>query len=581
MNHVPLLLRLLLAMCLLFPVTRAGAYAPQSRFIQDPEEILPFLQESADFWLSAWDTRDAAFFSDVGRDGRPQGTAKAFLAQSRNAYAMSKAFMVTGDPDYLFHADWALRYQYDFGWDAVNGGWWGQAGPSGSVNTGIWYNDSRWSFWQHYMLLGPSALVEATADPFHADWLERGNAINDLELWDDRPGFEGYFNDAALDWSWKSGKGFTPTVDAVTTNALTNYLLTRDPARLDRLVALGENIAYMITGDHGHIVSFPSEFDSEWQVLADSGSTSTGHHIKTAWCLARVFLMEPDPRYRELGARLLDEIWTFEGTNGLDPWDRENGIMRGNIDVFDGTVGGTADWWTVEQAVTGGLMNWYVSRKPEYLRMADEALSFFMEHYYDHENGEVFSVISNTGDLQNATKGNMFKAGYHSVELFYLVYLYGNLYYHNRPVTLHYRFDTADTERVVHLWPLAMEDDRLVIRSVLRDGEPYENVDTRQRDLVLPAGEEGLFSVTFESRYSTNPPAHFDDAWWRDWFGWYYHDREAWPWVYLNGAGWCYAFGNRKDQSGWFYLLAENRFFYTNGERFPLVYREGSGWDSL
>ncbi|NBD37024.1 MAG: hypothetical protein GVY10_00440 [Verrucomicrobia bacterium] len=357
------------------PTTTHG-YTPESPYLQEPADILPFLEESTAFWLAAWDANDAAFYSDVSADGSPRGSAKAFLAQTRNAYAMSKAFMVTGEADYLGYADGALRYMYDFGWDEQNGGWWGQANSNGTINTGIWYNNDRWSFWQHYMLLGPSALVEATADGFHADWLAQGNAINDEELWDDRPGYEGYFSNAALDWSWKSGKGFTPTVDAVTTSALTNYLMTRDPLRLERLRDLGDNIVYMVEGDHGHVVSFPSDYDNDWQVNANSTNTSIGHHIKTAWCLARVFLMEPDPVYRDAAEKLMDEAWNHEGPDGLGIWDKENGIMRGTVNIFDGKVSGVADWWSVEQAVTGGLMNWYVSRKPEYLQMADEASVF-------------------------------------------------------------------------------------------------------------------------------------------------------------------------------------------------------------
>jgi len=553
-----------------------------SEFLQEPEKIFPFLEESADFWLAAWDDEDEGFFSEVNRSGSPLNANKAFLAQSRNAYAMAKAFMITGDESYLTFADGALRFLYDKGWDEENGGWWGQASPNGEVFTGIWYNSDRWSFWQHYMLLGTSALIEATQDPFHEEWLEKGNAINDEELWDDRPGREGYFVRASLDWNTKTGKGFTPTVDAITTNALTNYLMTRDPMRRERLVALGDNIAEdMVLADHGQVVSFPSDYDANWNVDFSSEETSIGHHLKTAWSLARVFLMEPEPVYRETGRLLMDEIWSFDGTNGINPWDHENGIMKMRLNVFTGSVSGNADWWTVEQAVTGGLMNWYLTHDPNYMRMADEAMSFFMENFYDEEFGEVFSVVSNTGVLTNATKGNMFKAGYHSVELFYLLYLYGNLYYHNRPVTLHYRFEAEEEDRSIHLWPLAIEDERLVIESVEKDGTDYGNFTRRGRNLEVPAGESGIYAVTFASRYATNPPAHFHADWWEDWFGWYYHDRTTYPWVFLPNTGWCYLFPEGKTRSGWLFDVERNRYFFTSREAWPFVYSPEEGWTNL
>lgn len=570
-----------LSVALLCGQTAWSEEALTSAHLAAPESILPYLQESADFWKTAWDPIDLAFFSDVSLTGRPSSQNKAFLAQSRNAYAFSKAFAVTGDTDYLTYADGALRYLYDFGWDASNGGWWAQAESNGSINTSRWYNDSRWSFWQHYMLLGPSAYIESTGDSYHSEWLALGNEVNDLQLWDDRPGFEGYYSDAALNWSWKSGKGFTPTVDAITTSALTNYLMSREPLRRERLTALGDNILYMLNGDHGHIVSFPSSFNNDWEVNAGSRETSIGHHIKTAWCLARVFLIEPDPAYRLGAEQLLDQAWSHEDRNGLSPWDHDNNIMRGNIDVFDGTVGGATDWWTVEQGFTGGIMNWYVSRKPEYLQMADQSLQFFMEHYYDYDNGEVFSQVASNGTVTDRKKGDMFKAGYHSVELFYLVYLYGNLYYHNKPVTLYYNFAPEDESRAISLWPIAYEDDRLMISSVQLNGGSYGNYDGATRTLSIPSGVGGVFKVTFESRYSTNPPAHFDQDWWGDWFGWYYHDKAAWPWVYHSTLGWSYAFDDQKTRSGWFYNAEGDYYYYTTADWYPAIYREESGWQAI
>lgn len=561
--------------CLCAPL---AAYTPKSEFLQQPEKILPFLSESTDFWKAAWDEKDGAFFSEVNLDGTPRSQLKAFLSQSRNAYAFSKAFMVTGDRDYLEYADGALRFMYQHGWDAANGGWWGQMELNGSINTGRWYNNSRWSFWQHYMLLGPTALYEANGDPFHKDWIDRGNAVNDEKMWDNRPGLEGYFADSSLNWSSRNDKGFTPTVDAVTTSALTNFLMEREPLRLERLQVLGDNILYMIEGDHGHVVSFPSSYNNDWVVRASARETSIGHHIKTAWCLARIYLMDPDPAYRLVAEKLLDQIWSFEGSNGLYPWDHDNGIMRGRIDVFNGAVGGSTDWWTVEQGVTGALIAWYVSRKPEYLQMADEALSFFMEHYYDYENGEVFKSVTNTGFVVDRLKGDMFKAGYHSVELFYLVYLYGNLYYKNQPVTLNYHLDGGEAGREVQLWPLAYEDDRLLISSVLRDGQPYANWEAGSRTLQVAAGGASPYSVTFESRFATNPPGQFDRGWWLDWIGWYFHDNRSYPWVYHAELGWLYLIDNAKNRTAWAFRASTGDYYFISGTHYPKVYHSGYGW---
>jgi hypothetical protein len=178
-------------------------------------------------------------------------------------------------------------------------------------------------------------------------------------------------------------------------------------------------------------------------------------------------------------------------------------------------------------------------------------------------------------------KGDMFKAGYHSVELFYLVYLYGNLYYHNQPVTLYYNFEPDDSDRTISLWPVAIEDERLLISAVQLDGADYANFDPSTRELTIPAGTGGVFAVTFESRYSTNPPAHYDDNWWGDWFGWYYHNKESWPWVYHASMGWSYAFDDAKSRKGWFYNVEGGFYFYTTEGLYPHVYQENAGWRKL
>jgi mannose/cellobiose epimerase-like protein (N-acyl-D-glucosamine 2-epimerase family) len=549
--------------------------------LRDPASNLPFLVECAEFWIPAWDSSQRAFFSNVGPTGQPTNADKAFLSQTRNAYAFSKAFMVTGDPDYLDYADGALRFMYARGWDTANSGWWGMANANGSINTGIWYNSTKWSFWQHYMLLGISALVEASGDPFHEGWLDIGNSINDNQLWDSRPGMGGYFNRANINWSNRREKGFTPTVDAITTSALTNYLMTRDPARLHRLVELGDNISdRMMNPAIGHVVSFPSSFNADWVVDRSGTTTSIGHHIKTAWCLARVFLMHPEPKYAAAARQLLDEIWYHEDAQGNRPWDHTHGIMRGDINVFTGAVGGASDWWTVEQGVTSGLMNWYVSRQPEYLEMADRSMRFFMDYYYDHTHGEVFTRVAVDGQVTDSNKGNMFKAGYHSTELFYLAYLYGNLYLHNKPVTLYYRYQVEPFARSVHLWPIAYEDDRLMISGVTRDGESYPHFESSARNLLLPPGEGGVFAVTFESRYTTNPPAHFDAGWWSDWFGMFYLQRDVYPWIYDPDHGWALIIGNSKDRAHWLYSASGGYFYHVAEAYHPFYYRADSGWHS-
>ncbi|MFW6336726.1 MAG: hypothetical protein ACOC3G_06330, partial [Phycisphaeraceae bacterium] len=140
----------------------------------------------------------------------------------------------------------------------------------------------------------------------------------------------------------------------------------------------------------------------------------------------------------------------------------------------------------------------------EFLRVADRTLHFFMNHYWDREHGEVFYLVGANGNILNANKGGPDKGGFHSIELFYSTYLYANLLYHRRPVSLHYRFAPADAERSVTLRPLAVPDSAIEITQVQRDGEAFDGYDAARNTLQLPAGVGGVFRVTFAPR-ETDP----------------------------------------------------------------------------
>lgn len=570
----------------LCPLALSAQYVPTSTALNDPATMIPIIQQSADFWLPAYDDVYGGFFSDVGIDGSPTSNWKVQLSQSRNAYGMVKAFMVTGDETYLDYAEGALQFMYDHGWDGVNGGWYSRSDREGSQGFLNWENPRKWFFWQHYMLLGIGVMIEATDGQLHKDWMQMGNEINDEELWDDTPGMEGYWGNANLDWSNKRDKGFGPTVDAVTTNALRNVLLTRERSRERRLDQVATNMTDYLSGSMdapGVVVSFPSEFNGDWEINQGADETSIGHMIKTGWCLGRAFLINPDPAYKAGLEKIFDQVWEYDQGGDDSIWNHDYGVPRGEINWKTGQITNEhGDWWTVEQAVVGGLVNWYISRKDSYLQMADEAIDFYVNNYIDETHGEVYSVVSATGQVLQSTKGNDFKAGYHAIELFYLTYVYGNLFLRNEPVELYYMFEERDEARTVELWPIAIEHERCVITAVELDDEPFMTFDGAERSITIPAGVSGKFKVTFENAYTFNAPAHVAGEWVQDWAGWVFMDAADYPWFYQWPAGWMYA-GTTVKNSGWFYALKDNLgWVFTNVELFPLAYVSATGtWVDL
>jgi mannobiose 2-epimerase len=466
---------------------------PRSAWLRDPDLVLPFVRRDADFWARSFDAERGGFYTMVARDGAPvKGQdLKTTLTQSRHAYGFARAYMLTGDRTYLAQARRALSFLREKGWDAEHGGFHTALDGAGrSLDAGGAYvnADQKWSFMQHYALLGIAAVYDAGRAPDDLALLTRARGVLDEKLWDPRPGVLGYFETAAYDWSKPEGKGFTPTVDGITTHGEAMFLVTRDPRYRARLLQLADAIvARLLPTARG--LGFAERFDGDWREQRE-GFFFVGHVLKAAWCLNRAYLVEPKPEYRAGAEALLRQ--SYQTT-----WDTEYGGPFTSGNWITGQVGGRQkNWWTLEQAITAGLTAYHLTGDPLYLRMADESADFFERHMVDAEYGEVYGETDAAGRIVlSQGKGDYWKAAYHSIETGWYVYLYGNLFLKHRPVTLHYALDPVAAARALPLDPMALPG--LRIERVLLDGKPWTAFDAAARTLTVPAGVGGEFEVTF------------------------------------------------------------------------------------
>lgn len=495
------------------PTLLFAQYQPESQYLQDPTAILPHLLESADFWKKSIDREDGGFYTEVNQDGTPElTTRKSFVQCSRHAYGFSRAFMVSGDEEYLEYANHALDFVYESGWDAVNKGWFFSSDKRGNIappyGSGWNPNLEKWSFQQHYDVLGIGAMAEATRNSKHTEWLNLAAQTNDELLWDSRPNYLGYYDNANIDWSNKRGKGFTPTVNAITTWALTKVLLDDKEVDRARMTALANNIidhfySHMLVAESE--IGFAEAFDANWNINTGNDGGSTGHVIKTAWCLARAYMLNPEPEYLEVAQYMIEDIMTNGG------YDYENGGLYSDYDWRTGVVDQNKNHWMMEQGLTSGLINYFLAENQAdrdlSLEMADGCMQFYMDHFIDEVNGECYSETSKNGMVTNADKSDPFKGGYHNIEMAYLMYVYGQLFLQESEVSLFYRFEESTEARNFKMTPLAIQDDWLRISAVELDGADYTNFGDSKRQLTIPAGTGGIFKITYdltESVVATN-----------------------------------------------------------------------------
>lgn len=502
-----------------------GQYVVTSKHITTPELNIEYVRANAEFWINhAYDIQYGGFFSNVDEYGNvttmtPQrkgfGSSpylrKSLITQSRHGYGFTRAFMMTGDEKYLTYARSALDFLSEYGWDTANEGWFAFAQADGTIDlTQNWSPDlnEKWSFQQHYALLGLVANYEATRDAGSEEFMLKGIRSLNSNMWDSRKGYEGYYGTAGVNWSNKKNKGFTATIDAITTNAELNYLITQQSEYKARLLELADLIVkYFIPQmDNPSVkVLYPEQYSTNWVAdLTASKTGNIGHFLKTAWCLGRAYLCDTTKlEYKDAAIKILNKAWTY--SNGdVTIWDHVNGGPFNEINIltgeWTGPKGKVKEYWVVEQGFMAPMVNYYITNDPVYLQMADESIHFFMEHMVDSVNGEIFYQLDPTGTVvKKGVKGDDYKSAYHSIEMGYYAYLYSKLYYLNQPAELYYRFEPAAYEQNISLTPIPMEEGVLKIESVMLDNVQFTAFDAFSRTLNIAPHQGGVFKVTFQA----------------------------------------------------------------------------------
>jgi mannose/cellobiose epimerase-like protein (N-acyl-D-glucosamine 2-epimerase family) len=479
-----------------------GQYIPTSQWFQEPELLIDYVEDCAAFWQGTADLTYDGYFMEIARDGSTYNpnASKSIVQHSRLAYGFVRAFMLTGNTEYLDHAEEALEFMQQNLWDEDYGGWFSTCSRTGTNP----YQGNKTAFDQHYALLGLTAMTEATLDPEWSELLMDGWDFNESALWDDQQGRMGYFHEVTRTGADGSNKSFNATVDAITTHVYNLYLMTGEQKYLDRLLGLQANILdYMVGNMDEQAIGFPEHFNTFWDIDEGQRGSLMGHVLKTGWCLARIYRLQPDPEVisgaEKLIKDVLDHGYDHQYGGPYKDFDRITGQMQ-----MYGAIDTAKAWWQMEQAITGGLLLWEITGKDEYIEMADESLDFFMKEFVDPLYGEVYADrardggrVYYPGGYWDENKAGLWKSGYHSIETGYYGYLYGKLLVNWEPATLYYYFEPAE-EQSVRMNPLAIDFDRLKIESVMLNGEAYNDFDENSRILNISPSQPGLFAVTYK-----------------------------------------------------------------------------------
>lgn len=479
-----------------------SSYEIKSDVLKNPDEMIKLADQCASFWAKAYDPHYSGFFTNISHDGKvdPNVTYKIATIQTRNAYGLAKAYQLTGKKEHLDYARKTLDFLYEHAWDQENGGWYSEMNQDGSLVTepiqGMDWNNYKWIPNQMCMLYGIEAVYEATYNKKEEEWLKKSTDILDEKAWDSRPGLEGYYQMADKDWSNLNTKTLYSTDGYIGIIGEHMYRLLSEEKYKERYMTVSDIlvdrfIATMDEKDFG----LDDVFDNDWNPLDPQPQMFGGNYLKPAWYLNQAYLVNPDPRYKASAKKLIDEV-----LHNSNSYDTTNGGPFATLDSKTGVpLNRNKSWWVHESAITSGLTYYYISKDEEYLKMADDSMDFLMKHMYDYEYGDAFKETDEFGDNPDLTKGCYWNDAFHTLELFYYTYLYGNLMQHNKPVTLYYYIDPVQEEREITLNPIHLRDKNLIIESVTLNRKKFKNFDSSTAQLKLSSNVGGEFKVTFKA----------------------------------------------------------------------------------
>jgi len=489
-----------LAILLLVSINFAGfsQYEVQSQYINEPELMIEFAEDCALFWQGVHDDTYGGFFVEVGKSGNIlNNNNKSLVSESRDAYGFTRAFMLTGNEEYLDYAKSALDFMYEHLWDEQYGGWHRRCNRSGNYP----YLGEKTAFDQHYALLGITAYYEATNNATDLEMLENGYDFIENSLWDNRPEYLGYYDETNRSGSFSYDKSFNATVDAITTHLYNLYLITKDDKYFTRLMEMKRNIQdYLVSSMANQEIGFVENYNSTWAVNNSERRTIMGHVLKTGWCMGRIYRINEDDETLEsakaLVQNVLDKGYDHELGGPYKDYDRITGEM-----YMYGASDTAKAWWQMEQAITSGFLLYEITAEDKYLKMADESLDFFMNYFVDPVYGEIYADRNREGGRVpgwDENKGSEWKAAYHSIETAYYSFLYSKLLIKQESATLYYKFDATADSRTLNMTPLAVDFAKLKIDNITLNGNDYPDFNSDLRTLTIPAGTGGIFAVSYK-----------------------------------------------------------------------------------
>lgn len=402
-------------------------------------------------WVSHWRTQIAPFWTSAealgtpvgnfptyrGMDGRVTGSSRRRPRMiSRQVYAYSAGYLMTGDATLLAHAKAGVDWLQAHAIDRVNGGCYAELDADGNPVDGV-----RTAQDLAYCMMGIGAWYFVTRDPgVEADLLAARNLFFDpARYWDSA---KGRVRDALgsdmttpVDVENDGGSELVAQLDPVNAFMLLVQPVLARPG--DRALFLEDlrKLGQVLVRDFHHDGLF-------WGVDTNKGRFGTkhvdfGHIAKTYWMLLEIDKRLPDHPFHDLVVAELPPLLARA-------YDADNGRWA-KRPTGTSTVEYGSDWWIyAELDQISATLDLAVPSDVGYVETRAATAGHWLTDYVDATWGlEVIPSIKRDGSrgwswpVTDTAKCNEWKNGFHSSEHALILSLLGDALA-DLPTTLHF-----------------------------------------------------------------------------------------------------------------------------------------------
>jgi mannobiose 2-epimerase len=355
------------------------------------------------------DRENGGFYGYLSNNLEVRKDAPRSLVQnSRLLWTYAQAYRVLKEPAYLDTAGRAYRYLLDHFWDGEAGGLFWLLDYRGRP-----LDDVKMTYGQAFGIYSLAEYYLATGQPGSLDKAIEIYRLLEKNAYDSR--YKGYYEGCHQDWSpggaMRLGGGDLDADKSMNAHlhvleAYTVLLRAWDDAGLR--ARLGELILVTVE----HIVDpasshFKLFFDETWR--SKSNHISYGHDIEGSWLLVEATEVLGDdkllPRIKDVALKMAQATYD-EGV------DADGGVY--NEGDSTGVTHPDKDWWPQAEAVVGFLNAYQLGGGPHFLEASLRSWEFIKKYIIDHEYGEWFWGVTQSGVPRDLEKAGPWKSSYHN-----------------------------------------------------------------------------------------------------------------------------------------------------------------------